>query len=902
MNDIDRLRVMVEGLLALELPTQARIRETIAEARPACPGVTDVEAEDLALEFETVHGVRMTDGAALQDPEFEPWLDGARSDIDFYYWNRYRRLMAEKGLSGQVLGGLGNVTDRILGLLENPEKPGRWDRRSMVMGHVQSGKTANYIGVVTKAADAGYRVIIIIAGLQNKLRDQTQRRVDEGFIGFSSTAGGKHQLRRKIMGVGRYDSRHQPIAFTTSHRDFHKGIAESLNIRLQELRQPAVFVIKKNPNTLRNLIDWLKTHNAQLGTDTIREPMLLIDDEADNASINIKHRRDEISRINGQIRELLDLFERSNYVGYTATPFANIFIDPDTEDQMAGHDLFPRDFIVSLDPPTNYFGAARVFGDPADPVLRDVDDHEDLLPTSHKIDHVVTELPESLEEAVRVFVLARAIRLARGQDRSHNSMLVNVSRFVAVQQQVRNEIQTFVDRISSSVRINGARPVNEALEDPEIAELHRVYLEHYDSICGKSWSQIQALLHASVSAVSIVEINSRAAGSLDYSEYEASGLNVIAVGGLSLSRGLTLEGLTVSYFLRRSMMYDTLFQMGRWFGYRDGYDDLCRVWMPEEAQGWYDHIADSIEELRDELARMQSANATPREFGLKVRSHPDTLVVTARNKMGSGQRHTVLIGLANHFVETAILHRDEMTLDANLRAAVRFADAMRAEGHAPEDGEQVHGGRLVRDVPAKLVDSFLGAFRNHSGSPATESDPVRRYIGLRAEDELSCWDVLFAGVQRRNERSLVDHRLGFPLVCQRRTPGKRSDRSMLMVTNKQRVSSRGITKVGLTESQIQAAESEFDANKSPSPKGITNYPDRIYTRIRSKPLLVIHLLAIGEEDDDLSKTTPVAAWSISFPETGLAERTVEYVVNTTWFQEHYGDDDSDDDENDNDDY
>ena len=375
---------------------------------------------------------------------------------------------------------------------------------------------------------------------------------------------------------------------------------------------------------------------------------------------------------------------------------------------------------------------------------------------------------------------------------------------------------------------------------------------------------------------------------------------MIAVGGLSLSRGLTLEGLTVSYFLRRSMMYDTLFQMGRWFGYRDGYDDLCRVWMPEEAQGWYDHIAESIDELRDELARMQSANATPRDFGLKVRSHPDTLVVTARNKIGSGQRHTVLIGLANRFVETAILHRDETTLDANLRAAVRLADAMRTGDRGPENGEVLNVGRLVRDVPVNLVDAFLGAFRNHPGSPASESGPVRRYIAARAAGELSRWDVLFAGVQRRTERSLVDHRLGFPLVCQRRTPGKRSDRSMLMVTNKQRVSSRGITKVGLSDAQVQAAENDYDANRSSSPGGTTNYPDRIYTRIRTRPLLVIHLLAIGEEDDDLSKTTPVAAWSISFPETRLGERTVQYVVNTTWYQEHFGDDDADDDENDED--
>ena len=351
-------------------------------------------------------------------------------------------------------------------------------------------------------------------------------------------------------------------------------------------------------------------------------------------------------------------------------------------------------------------------------------------------------------------------------------------------------------------------------EIPELFELHRVYHEQYDGVCGKAWPEIQEHLHESVSAISVVEINSRAAGSLDYSEHETSGLNVIAVGGLSLSRGLTLEGLTVSYFLRRSMMYDTLFQMGRWFGYRDGYDDVCRVWMPEEAQGWYDHIAESIDELRDELARMQSANATPRDFGLKVRSHPDTLVVTARNKMGSGQTHTVLIGLANRFVETAILHRDDATLEANLRASVRLADDMRARGKTPENGESLSGGRLVRDVPVEVVDAFLGAFRNHPSSPATESDPVRRYIALRSQDELSKWDVLFAGVQRRTERSLVDRRLGFPLVCQRRAPGKRSDRSLLMVTNKQRVSSRGITKVGLSDDQVQSAENDYDANNS----------------------------------------------------------------------------------------
>lgn len=898
MSDIERLRITVQALLAQELPTQSKIRQLIDEVRPASPTVTDAEAEELALEFEAVHGVIMNVGAALQDPRFEPWLGTTRAEIDFYYWDRYRRLLAEKGFSSQVLGGLGNVTDRILGLLENPTKAGTWDRRGMVMGHVQSGKTANYVGVVAKAADAGYRVIIIIAGLQNKLRDQTQRRVDEGFVGFSSKAGsGNHLPKRSLLGVGRHDPRRRPNAFTTSHRDFHKGIAESLNVPLQNLNEPAVFVIKKNTNTLRNLIDWLKTHNSHLGTETIREPMLLVDDEADNASINIHRHLDDVSRINGQIRELLNLFDRSCYVGYTATPFANIFIDPDTEDQMVGHDLFPRDFIVSLDAPTNYFGPTRVFRDGEDDILRSLEDYGDLLPTSHPIDHVVTELPDSLREAARVFVLARAIRLARGHVNTHNSMLVNVSRFIDVQKQIRNEIQILIEGISASARVNGALPLHAAINDPEIEQLHNLYTKHYEHSCGIAWEDIQLRLLESVGAISVVEVNSRAPGSLDYLEYEDAGLNVIAVGGMSLSRGLTLEGLTVSYFLRKSMMYDTLFQMGRWFGYRDGYDDLCRVWMPEEAQGWYEHISESVDELRDELALMQSANATPTDFGLKVRSHPDTLIVTARNKMGAGKDHTVLIGLAKQFVETAILRRDETARVTNLRAAVHLADSLREIGKRLEDADLGDFGRLIRNVPVSFVDTFIASFLNHPGSFATESEPVRQYIDARADSELHVWDVLFATLKKPRGYPLIEEGLGFPLICQRRSEGRRSDEKTLIVTSRQRVSSRGITKVGLTDEQIRFAEREFDEENGPSVNGrVTNYPDHIYTKIRSRPLLVVHLLAIGEQGEDLRGKNPFVAWSISFPPTRLEEKKVAYVVNTTWYMEHFGDDDMDEDE------
>lgn len=432
------LKTAVQALLATRMPTPEEIRELVKVHRRIHPQVTDDEAEALAAELEHIHDVRMDLGASLEEAGFEKWLEGAKKDIDFYYWSRYRLLLASKNFSGQVLAPLDSVTDRILGLLENPKKDGRWDRRGMVVGHVQSGKTANYVGLVAKAADAGYKVIIIIAGLHNNLRNQTQARVDEGFIGVDSARIQAAQHPNvNLVGVGKHDSRRRPSTFTTTLQDFNRQTATALGLPLRNLSEPAVFVVKKNARTLQNLIEWLQEHNARHGTSSISEPMLLIDDEADNASINIKHGAEEVSRINGQIRQLLGLFYRSGYVGYTATPFANIFIDPESDDEMYGADLFPRDFIVSLDPPGNYFGADQVFLQASEesgetPVVRHIEDNEDLLPMKHQITHRVAGLPESLEDAVRAFIVGRAIRLARGHQREHNSMLVNVSRFVAV--------------------------------------------------------------------------------------------------------------------------------------------------------------------------------------------------------------------------------------------------------------------------------------------------------------------------------------------------------------------------------------------------------------------------------------------------------------------------------------
>ena len=901
-DDLENIYTMVGALLAEKTPTPETIREHIARVRKGYPNVTDIQAEQLATRFEEIHDVTMDIGSTLEKPGFEKWLDDRQGEIDFFYWRRYKKLLAQKKFSSRVLATLDRVTDRTLGLLQNPKKEGAWDRRGMVVGHVQSGKTANYTGLICKAADAGYKVIIVIAGLHNSLRSQTQVRIDEGFIGFESWKPVLQIHSDRTIGVGKFDRSRRPATFTNTIRDFNKSTATSVGIPLQNLNHPVVFVVKKNTHTLNNLREWLQDHNAKSGTLNITEPMLLIDDEADNASINIKKGKDEVSRINGLVRQLLKIFERSCYIGYTATPFANILIDPQDERDETGKDLFPRDFIVSLDPPDNYFGADRVFtgniGDDENgsSVVRHIMDNEDLLPLKHAIDHNVDALPSSLEDAVRTFVLARAVRLIRGQTGQHNSMLVNVSRFTSVQKKIRDRIHIFlVERLKASIRVNGQLPEADSLHDREISELKRVFDIEFRDSCGVAWNKVQERLWDAVSPIKVIEINSTSSDKLNYPEQEKSGLNVIAVGGFSLSRGLTLEGLMISYFLRNSMMYDTLMQMGRWFGYRPGYEDLCRIWMPEEAEGWYAHIAESIEELREEFRQMEEAGATPSDFGLKVRSHPDNLIVTARNKRGTGEELRISIGLANRFVETTAIPRSQKE---NREAAKSFAKALERSGKPIQKGENLKNGYLLRGVGAELVLSFLRSYKNAPGSLITEIDPLVNYISGRTDGELATWNLYVPGISNADDTALCTNLLGVELVCQRRKEGVKRNPSEIRITNNQRVATRGAEKIDLTPAQRETAEATYRnelRGRNKKNLGPINYPDIKYREQRTEPLLILHLLAIGEKDQDLSAEEPAIAWSISFPKSNLKEKTVEYVVNTTWLREHYTDEGDDDD-------
>ena len=912
-NQLDMLDNMVShGLADSARRTPEGIRELISSVRqaPIFPDVTDDDAEMLARDIEERIGVSMGLGSlVVAADDFEPWLENVRAEIEggvdpWYYWSRYKKLLFKNKLPQDVIYGTDQVTDTILGRLGNPRDKRSWDRKGMVVGHVQSGKTANYTGLVCKAADAGYRLIIVIAGIHNNLRNQTQGRIDEGFIGRDTGRLAQIGTREKpkLIGVAEFDDRFTPVSLTNTIRDFNKSTATSNTSQIASYAVPVVLVIKKNTHTLRNLTEWLREHSANHSSEMVDQPMLLIDDEADNASINVKYGKSEVSRINGQIRELLGLFRRSCYVGYTATPFANIFIDPEQDEAMEQEDLFPRDFIIGLDAPNNYFGPRKVFldGMPDDEepyYLRNITDNEDVLPIKHGKDDELAAIPESMIEALRAFLVARTIRDLRGQADQHASMLVNASRFTRMQGLIRNRLQEVLDTIRDSIRVNASLK-ERGLLDPEIAALRKTWAEEFHDEW-PDWNEIQSRLLQSVRGAKVVEVNSRV-NDLDYSAAGDRGLTVIAVGGFSLSRGLTLEGLTVSYFLRNSMMYDTLMQMGRWFGYRGGYEKLCRIWMPPQAIGWYAHIAEATEELHEELRRMQRDRATPLQFGLAVRSHPSSLLVTARNKLGSGEKH-VKIGLSNGYVETHKLLNDGEALESNRNAARDLLTALRDNGHDPST-TRCTGGYLLQDVDVARIDDFLLRFRNARESVGTTIAPLREYIAHRAHDELDKWDLFLASVSEKQETSDV---LGWPIGPAKRSIGvERLDDGILSISGRRaRVASRGVEKIGVAAEDAARAEAEFLAAHNLKGTRDVNFPDHIYRRARKKPLLVLFLLSVRlpekpeapERFAELLPNEPVVAFGISFPVSSRPDEKVEYVMNTTMLRELFGDEDLDED-------
>lgn len=897
MANTDKLTDAVALILEHhEPPTEDALREFVkaqANVLQMLPdhtnhaGYTEDDISQAVHELQTKFSIRMPIGTLFEAEDYKPWLVNRQGDIDPYYWERYRKyLLTTKGFPAPVVRTLDQVTDKVLDHIEDPIKEGTWARRGMVVGHVQSGKTANYTGLVCKASDAGYKVIIVLAGLLNSLRNQTQERIDSDFMGWCTKDD-------KYIGASRFCTKRRPVCLTTSVADFNKEKATT-TLPLKAINEPIILVLKKNKNSLERLHEWLLAQNKHNLKDF---PMLMIDDEADHASVNTNKEDKDPTTINRAIRNILSIFERSSYVGYTATPFANIFIDPENENQMLNgddyKDLFPRDFILSLDPPDNYVGPHRIFTDDSDiDCIRSIGDNEDLLPIKHKIDHIPELLPESLQQAINCYVISRAIRLLRGQTGKHNSMMINASRFTNVQNHLSGLVYDRVKALRQSIGNYAALSHNEALRNSLIKSIYDTWEVDYHSLdqdyTNFSWPEIQSALKDSIDPVEVICINSSTPDTLDYNEADyPNGRNVITIGGLGLSRGLTLEGLQVSYFLRNSIMYDTLMQMGRWFGYRDGYADLCRIFMSDDAANWYAHIAEATEELRADFRGMEKAKLTPLKFGLKVRSHPAALIVTARNKMRSSKRVPVSIALEGRLAETSVLLAGEEHLRDNFRTLERaVTDATKKCDKEIKNCKQ---GILWKGVPNQVVINAIESFENHPECMLTYPEPLVEYIRWMAnEGGHEKFDVLLrTGGTHDKEITVGNHTFRPPV----RTASVYDESKIEFA--KRRVASKGDEQAGLETHEIEDVKNNYNGK---------NIPDKEYRKVEGRaPLFMINFVAVKDKLGE--KPIIIApAFGASFPgdsgSTRRAKKLVEYQVNLTWWKEHYftPDEEEEDDE------
>ena len=853
--------------------TQECIRRAVREG-PF--GLTGHEEDEIVRHLEASFDITQKRGSVVK-ADYRPWLGRRRDEMDFFYWDRLKKyFLGADALPPQVVSVLDAVTDEILDYTGNPVDPHLWARRGMVIGHVQSGKTTNYASLICKAADAGYKIIILLAGITNSLRQQTQERLDDYFIGKKSVF---QKLAQEQLSIVNYANKRRFPAYGTSRdRDFSKVAAATWGVTLSALKEPIIFITKKNKSTLENLGDWLE--QQQRGAQ-VREPLLLIDDEADNASVNTSAQPNQVTAINRAIRRILGQFERSTYIGYTATPFANIFIDPSSEHEMLTDDLFPTHFIKALDPPSNYVGASRMFtgtGDLRAFSVRVVKDYQDILPLKHKKDISLSVLPESLWHAVRVFVLARAVRVLRGHGKQHCSMMINVSRFNDVQDRVAGLVYQYLETLKNAIAVNGGVG-RQALSDPAIELLAASFASEYSTL-GIDFLTLLPKLNEAASRVKVTVVNMKG-GILDYRRHEDDGLHVIAIGGLALSRGLTLEGLSVSYILRNAGASDTLMQMARWFGYRPDYEDICRLYLPGQSRDHYEDITEAIEELRSEVRRMAQLNLTPENFGLKVRQSPAAIRITAANKMRSASELMLAQDYSGRFIEGYALKHDAKTNDENVR---RVGDFLASLGE-PADREEVTNGPgadglMWTAVPGSQVMSLLLDFVFSDEHPELGLIQGNRslfadYVEDRYKSELSSWDVAVPAYAIKPGQNSYKIASSWSRKLVHRKMGKIvGNGTTYKLTQKNKAANPRDERIGLSHKEIEDAEATGEPGA------------RKFCLARKSPLMLIHLVDVsGTQPAPDFTSQVVATLSFCMPATNVRPVPRRYQVNAVYRQQ-----------------
>ncbi|MEU3885250.1 Z1 domain-containing protein [Streptomyces sp. NPDC029041] len=768
MLPVDRLPTPQELSTSVDRVMDVLTRQGIAVDRAA-----------LTREMETRVAVFAAPSVvSLNDPTgHQPWLNGEERGHEQHVWELHRCYLEQvRSLTPHEVHRIDESTDVVLGRLEDPRRAGPWLRSGLVIAPEQSSKETHLIGLAAKAIDAGYRLIVVLAGTSNAARMQTQVRVDEGLLGYDSAR------LEGVSGTGRVGvgtvSPATPVLLSVTNRteqgDFSPRTTGWLSLPRETF--PLLFVIKKNQRIIDSLREWLTHRSATIDPGTGREvvgdsPLLVIDatDGPRVASVDGNARPAEAS-----LRALLGHFAKAAYVAYSATPFTAL-LDPGETGREDAPRLFPGSFVCSLPVPPGYLGPERVFGTPEDapggpraaalPLVRHVTDQEPWMPVPHHARHVpVGELPGSLLEALNAFVLACAARQARGHLGVHNSMLVSISRFTSVQEHVCGQLAERVRVIAGALRDSHSLGAARLMD--EFRQLWRAdFLPTTDVFPGAvatrvSWDEVAPHVPPAVRKMRVMAFNSVSRSAPAYEENAAEGLNVVAVGGAKLERGANLEGLTVGYQLRSAGAYDAMGRMGGWFGYRVGYEDLCRLYTTPDLAAAYAHLASVTGELRRDLQDAAEMGLTPQDLALRIRD-PGTAQVGLRTDAQDEVRP--FADYAGRTAETVRFSMSRAHAHVNFRVLEALVRSL--DGHAPGDVDPANGSIRWRSVPVTPVLEFLDAYLPGHRHHRQVSRAVAEYVRRRAASgALMSWTVqLMSRSAALQEVDVAGHRIG-PVV------------------------------------------------------------------------------------------------------------------------------------------
>lgn len=691
------------------------------------PDLTEDQLEEWLLEIYDIHvkEIVIQPTSVIRATKDSAWAD---DELKFgYYWVRYSRYLEEyKHWPIDTIRSIDTTTNEILKSIGNPNTQQEFNSRGLVLGYVQSGKTANFTGLINKAYDVGYKLVIVLAGMHNDLRSQTQLRLEKEVVGVIDKVTGAASGVASISNKGALVQ-----TWTTVENDISIKVIE----QRRNLDVPNLMVVKKNKDVLETLNEVIEAC-CSLSAAYRDVPVLVIDDEADQASVNTADSNEDPKTINRLIRRLLNQFNRKSYVGYTATPFANLLIDSQTIDEEAQEDLYPKDFIIALPKPDGYCGPEEYFNvtgyeeDDKPRYIRHLNqDDLDFFNRIKNKEHaeLINYVPLSMKRAIQSFVIATAVRNLRNQEKEHNSMLIHTSHLTDIQLELKKVVEAYFEEFSNTILYASTDETINRLQHlyiKDFVEVQKLFndtnTEHRHPVF--EWVDVYTEIKKVLGKIDILAINGESKDILDYDSRKENGWNVIAIGGNKLSRGLTLDGLTISYYYRGTSMYDSLLQMGRWFGFRNGYMDLCRIYTSQQIALNFEHLAEVMVEVRKEFEWLaKHTDLTPYDYAVSVLGH-DYMNITSPAKMKTAE---FLHYLGGKKPQTRLFSKDLDFYITNMDATSKLIDSIKNFIPRTVGGTKYH---VAKNISVQNVLQFLKTYKTDPNATRVVSKKIFDYI------------------------------------------------------------------------------------------------------------------------------------------------------------------------------